>query len=268
MVALFAWPSSFSAVGSGHFSDLRTLARRGRIALHAGFSTAMDGLAASYVSYPHAEAFTQVWETSSAIPGWLNERNAAVLFELIQQLHPQTIVEIGSYLGRSSVLMALGQQLAGVEKPRLITIDPHTGDRQQLERTGAPSLPSYGLFCNYVEAAGLSSVIESRVATSIEIGKEWSDQIDLLYVDGWHSFDAVLVDGRLFLPHLSPSGVAVFDDYKRYPEVAKAVDALDIEGTFHLWTQVFGQAIGGLESRPVPEIERVLRTGRIQWLSR
>lgn len=235
-----------------------------RAAVVKMFQAASEVAATAYVTYPHAQAWAQVWGDTSAVPGMLAEHGGAVLFEAVQHVRPGTVVEIGSYLGRSTVLLALSQRAAGVPSPRLVAIDPHTGDRQHLADLGIPELPSYDLFRHHVAAAGVSDIVEAVVASSGEVGRSWDEPIDLLYVDGWHSFDAVMEDGRLFLPHLRSEGVVIFDDYSRYAEVAAAVKGLDREGAFHFWGPAYGRAIGGRASEPSPGIKRMLRPERLR----
>jgi hypothetical protein len=86
--------------------------------------------------------------------------------------------------------------------------------------------------------------------------------VDLLYVDGWHSYDAVIADGQAWLPHLSSRGVVVFDDYACYPEVRAAVEELADRGLYRPWGSVFGQAIGGTQADPPPSLRRALLLSR------
>ena len=202
-----------------------------------------------------------VWRKVDHIPGWFHEGSAAALYGVIREQRPETIVEIGSYLGRSSVFFALSLREAR-RGGRLVAVDPHTGDRQQLEGLAAESLPSFELFREHCRAAGVEDLVDARVATSLEVAASWSGAIDLLYVDGWHSYDAVVADGKAWLPHLSATGVVVFDDYSAYGEVEQAVHELAALGLLRLWGTVFGQAVGGASSDPPPALQRALRVSR------
>jgi len=248
----------------GEPSPWRAALRGARLALTNGVHAALESAEVSYVSWRYAEAFDRVWTTVYWVPGWMPEPDGAVLFETIQELRPQLVVEIGSYLGRSTVLMGLALKHAGIPSPRLVAIDPHTGDRRQLERLGATELNSNDLFRQHISATGLDGIVEPRLAKSADVGRTWEEPIDLLYVDGWHSFEAVVEDGRMFLPHLRPEGVAIFDDYRRFPEVAEAVTALDREAAFHFWGPLFGRAAGGHSEEPPAFMKRMLVPGRLR----
>jgi predicted O-methyltransferase YrrM len=179
------------------------------------------------------------------------------MYALMRSQPPRTIVEIGSYLGRSTVFFALAVRDTN-PGGRVVAIDPHTGDRQQLEALSAQRLPTFELFCRHCDAAGVSELVEAHVATSLEVATGWSQPIDLLYVDGWHSYEAVIADGEAWLPHLSSKGVVVFDDYGVYGEVRDAVHDLAERGLYRPWGAVFGQAIGGVSETPPAALKRAL----------
>lgn len=222
------------------------------------------------LAWPYRYAFADVWRTVDWIPGWFSEGSAAALFGVMRETPPTTVVELGSYLGRSTVFFALTLQQVRPDG-RVVAVDPHTGDRQQLEGLTAERLPSFELFRQHCRAAGVEELVTPRVMPSLDAAADWSGPIDLLYVDGWHSYDAVLADGRAWLPQLSADGVVVFDDYLAYEEVRSAVDRLAADGLFHLWGQVFGQAFGGSKPTPPPSLKRALllsRGGLVRWVRR
>ena len=155
------------------------------------------------ITWPYRCDFFAIWRTVDFIPGWFTEGSAAVLYGIMRSERPRTVVEIGSYLGRSTVFFALTMRQVD-PTGQVVAIDPHTGDRQQLEGLAAPRLASFDLFQQHCQAAGVEDLVSPRVATSIEAAAEWSGPIDLLYMDGWHSYDAVISDADAWLPHLSP----------------------------------------------------------------
>jgi predicted O-methyltransferase YrrM len=209
------------------------------------------------LKWPYRHGFDPIWQTVDCIPGWFHEGSAVVLYTLMRARPPRTIVEIGSYLGRSTIFFAL--TLRGVNpRGRVVAIDPHTGDRQLLDRLGVDRLSTFELFRQHCRAAGVEELVEAHVAASLEVARGWSDAVDLLYVDGWHSYDAVVADGEAWLPHLSPQGVVVFDDYNAYDEVREATHDLAARGGFALWGSIFGHAIGGLTAEPPDALRRAL----------
>jgi predicted O-methyltransferase YrrM len=210
------------------------------------------------VKWPYRHEFDAIWRTVEWVPGWFHEGSAAVMFGVMRAQPPRTIVEIGSYLGRSTVFFGLAlKELC--PRGRVVAIDPHTGDRQQLEGLAAERLATFDLFRQHCRAAGVEAVVEARVAGSLKVAASWSEPVDLLYVDGWHSYDAVIADGEAWLPHLSARGVVIFDDYVAYREVRDAVDELAARGLYHHWGVIFGQAVGGAATEPPATLRRALR---------
>lgn len=258
----FAPPVYDPIVVSGATQRSKRLLEVARLSLKEAARAGRDVCVSEYLVDPHRRLFTDAWSIVENIPGWLTKPNAASLFETVINQRPSTVVEIGSYLGRSTVLLSLAAKKAG-RPATVFAVDPHTGDRQQLERLGAEALPSFLLFQENCRAAGVEDIVRPLLSTSTAAGKDWTEDIDVLYVDGWHSYEAVIEDGRTWLPHLAPNGVAVFDDFVAYPEVSCAVYDLVSPNRLHLWGNVFGQAMLGRSPTPPPGVRRAVRAARV-----
>jgi len=211
--------------------------------------------------------FEGIWEVADNVPGWFEEINAVAIFQVLAELRPQRIVEIGSYMGRSTVFF--GRSLMELDSGgRVTAIDPHSGDRQQRERFDMSEIPTFDMFRTHIRLAGLDPLVDPIVAASSEAAKDWTEPFEFLFVDGWHSYDAVLADGREWIPKLSESGVAVFDDALQYDDVRQAISDLHSEGTLHLWGHFYGQAFTGRSATPPPSVQRLLHTGRLARYAR
>ena len=131
---------------------------------------------------------------------------------------PGVTLEIGSFKGLATVALAYGARHGGHD--RVHTVDPHTGDRQDLEARAADALSSETDFRRNLERAGLAGEVVAYTMTSDELSSRWSaGRIRVLFVDGWHSYDAVASDLRNWVPRLAPGGVIVVDDYLNYDDV-------------------------------------------------
>lgn len=204
--------------------------------------------------------FRQAWPTLEAIEGWRYRQDLALLYLLARDVSaPGLTLEIGSYKGLGTVALALGARDGGHDTVH--TVDPHTGDRQALEAAGAALPSSEADFERNLKEAGFADSVVAHTALSDELFERWNGSpLRLLFVDGWHSYDAVASDLRNWVPLLSPGGAVLVDDYDNYPDVAQAVeDAGDLLPT--------GRARAGrmrlFHDGPLPESVR--RYLRIPW---
>jgi predicted O-methyltransferase YrrM len=242
------------ATGGSEVADaIRVLRRSSRTLIRQARARYTTDL----IKWPHRHAFDSIWQIVERVPGWFHEGSAAVMYALMRDQPPEIVVEIGSYLGRSTVFFGLALKDVNPQG-RVVAIDPHTGDRQQLEGLSTERLATYDLFRQHCMATGVESLVDPRVAASVEVAAGWSEPVDLLYVDGWHSYDAVVADGEAWLPYLSAHGVVIFDDYVAYGEVREAIHDLADRRLYRLWGSIFGQAIGGAAGEPPAAVRRAL----------
>lgn len=160
----------------------------------------------------------------SPIEGWRYRQDLALLYALARDLPGSGLtLEIGSFKGLATTALAIGCRDGG--RAPVHTVDPHTGDRQDLEALGLQELSSLDAFRTNIDRARVADMVTPYVMTSDELSLQWpGDTMRLLFVDGWHSYDAVRSDLRNWAPRVDPGGVIVIDDYRNYDEVARAVD--------------------------------------------
>lgn len=229
-----------------------------RTAASAGFNALLRR------AFTRDEGFDQALGEIMHIPGWFSETNAAAFWAAMSERRPRTVVEIGSYLGRSTVFLGQAMRRWSPADARLVSIDPHTGDRQQLEGVGLDTIPTLELFRLIIEGARLSDLVDIRVATSDEAAVGWSQDIDLIFVDGWHSYEAVRGDIRNYAPHLTANGLVCFDDYGTYGEVHRAVQDGCAETGLTVYGSVLAQAWAGRTPEPPRALVRGLRYARLR----
>ena len=58
-----------------------------------------------------------IWRTVEFVPGWFHEGSGVVAYALMAGRPPRTVVEIGSYLGRSTVFFGLAVKALGTRRP-------------------------------------------------------------------------------------------------------------------------------------------------------
>lgn len=120
------------------------------------------------------------------------------------------VLEIGSFKGRSTVVLARGALWAGQD--RVVACDTFTGPSEtDPDVTGS----TYEAFAAALERHGLTEHVEVRPQLSSELAREWSRPIRLLWIDGDHTYEGVKADVDGFVPHLAPGAVVAFHDVGR-----------------------------------------------------
>lgn len=120
--------------------------------------------------------------------GWLREAQARLLWRAAERVPPGgRIVEIGSYQGKSTVVLA---RAAGPQV-EVVAIDPHAGnDRGPGQWTGSSAAgeSDHQLFLANLEAAGVAERVRHVREFSEHAHPLVDGSIDLLYVDGAHGY--------------------------------------------------------------------------------
>ena len=152
------------------------------------------------------------WAAAKQVPGFLVE-NEARLLGLIAACTPCSgaIVEIGSFKGKSTVILAKVAKHYGLGP--IVAIDPHNFNSAELEdyRTAAGAT-SYQEFLKNLESAGVSDQVEDHRAYSSQMAGTWNRPIRFLWIDGDHTYQGAKSDFDGFFPHVSPQGVVAFHD--------------------------------------------------------
>src|SRR6185503_19008995 len=121
------------------------------------------------------------------IPGWLSEDEAITLFELAGSLpgHHSVVVEIGSWLGKSSLVIAKGLKKNG--EGVLYCIDPFNADGDEAWTTvysniaAQQKLPLQEQFVSNMKRHRTFDVIKVLAGYSTEFADKFSHPIDLLF---------------------------------------------------------------------------------------
>lgn len=152
------------------------------------------------------------------IKAGLTEDHVLALFDAARNLPEDNpvIVEIGSFLGRSAVAFSLA--LKDKRGGRLYSIDPFNADSDPVS---APTLrrvaqetemPLIDQFRENVNRYGSLKHVEVLQGYSQDISKNWTKPIDLLYIDGDHSYAAVRRDYLEWTPFIKPGGFLAMHD--------------------------------------------------------
>jgi len=152
-------------------------------------------------------AFLRIWPAVDRIEGFLvSPHQERWLFNAAKRLSDHaTIVEIGSFKGRSTTCLAYG--VKGSAK-HIFAIDTFEGNDKDFGRKAS----YYDTFLANLTGNGLSSYVTALRGISSEVGKTWRRPIDLLFIDGGHEYEDVLTDFETFYPYVVPGGLVAFHD--------------------------------------------------------
>lgn len=143
--------------------------------------------------------------------------------------HNSICVEIGSYLGASSCYIAASKNCQ-----KLYCID-----------TWANEGMSEGLRDTFDEFIINTKQFQNKIITlrgkSYDIGKNFSQNIDFLFIDGDHSYDGVKKDIEIWLPKLRSNGILMMHDCGWATGVQKVIieDVLSIMKKYQYTPNMF-----------------------------
>jgi len=162
-----------------------------------------------------------------SIEGHITARQCATLFYFAYTLPgPGPIVEIGSFKGKSTVWM--GQALKQrAENIKVVAIDPHINTRDTEVVPDYEEESSYEAFLNNVSVVGLDKWVEPVIKTSEDAAKDWNQPIRLLFIDGSHRYEDILLDLQLWEPEVNTGGIIILHDTKPtgpFPGVCRAIN--------------------------------------------
>lgn len=158
-----------------------------------------------------------------AIEGWLNHMEGYVLYRLARDGEGAgAIVEIGSWMGRSTAWLAAGSMAAGREPVHAVDTFKGSAVHQGnavLREEGT----TYHRFAENLERVGVFDHVKPIIGDSRTAAAIWNGRpIRLLFIDGDHEYEAVKADFELWLPHVVPGGYVVFDDVnEKWPGVQR-----------------------------------------------
>ncbi|WIX06153.1 class I SAM-dependent methyltransferase [Xanthomonas oryzae] len=164
---------------------------------------------------------------------------------LVQQLRPQSIVELGTHTGAS--FLAFCQAVEEQElTSRVFAVDSWEGD----EHAGFYGDDIYDQLRGYQQRnyPGISEMLRMRFSEALEYFAD--DSIDLLHIDGLHTYEAVREDFETWLPKLTSRAVVLFHDtcvrergfgvWKYWAEISQQYPAFEFTHTHGLGVLLVG----------------------------
>ncbi|MFD9411960.1 class I SAM-dependent methyltransferase [Streptomyces sp. NPDC059989] len=194
-----------------------------------------------------------------AAKGFMPVREGLALYEAAAEAAALglPLLEVGTYCGRSTILLADAAREAGVSA---ITVDHHRGSEEQQPgwEYHDPTVvdPEIGLmdtlptFRRTLHRAGLEDHVIAIVGRSPQVAATWGGPLGLVFIDGGHTDEHATGDYEGWAPHIAPGGTLVIHDV--FPDPADGGQA-----PYRIYLRAL--ASGAFEEVSVTDSLRVLR---------
>ncbi|MFI1163099.1 class I SAM-dependent methyltransferase [Streptomyces sp. NPDC020801] len=169
------------------------------------------------------------------------------------------LLEVGTYCGRSTVLLADAARQAGVTA---LTVDHHRGSEEQQPgwdyHDPETVDPEIGLmdtlptFRRTLHRAGLEENVVALVGRSPQIAALWNTPLGLVFIDGGHTDEHAAADYEGWAPHVAEGGLLVIHDV--FPD---PVDEFTGQAPYRVYLRALRS--GGFTEVSVTDSLRVLR---------
>ena len=176
-------------------------------------------------------SFPEVFASLRDVEGWMTKYQARRLWDRAGDLAPgNRIVEIGSYHGRSAIVLAT----SAAEGVEVIAIDPHGGnDRgpQQYEGELAEGQRDHETFVANITRAGVIDRIRHVRKASQDATADVPGSVELLYIDGAHRYHPAKADIERWGAKVAPGGTLLIHDTFSSVGVTLAIGATLLGGS-------------------------------------
>jgi predicted O-methyltransferase YrrM len=157
----------------------------------------------------------------NTLPGFLAIQEGVALMSLAASVPgPPSIVEVGSFKGKSTSFLAAGCLFAG--HGHVYAVDHFRGSLEHqkggIEETreivnAGTTLPE---FQRNITTLGLRGYITERIGASSDMAKDWDKPIRLLFIDGDHSYAGTSADFNTWYPFLDDGAILCMHDYQNH----------------------------------------------------
>ena len=146
------------------------------------------------------------------VQGWMSPGQAATLYDAATRCPDGgTIVEIGSFQGRSTIVLASAAPAGAA----VVAIDPHAGnDRgpQEIDGYADAAADDHAIFLANLERAGVAERVRHVRMFSDAALTEVNGPVDVLYIDGAHRYGPARADVRDWGARVSDGGTMLIHD--------------------------------------------------------
>ncbi|MBT2387170.1 class I SAM-dependent methyltransferase [Streptomyces sp. ISL-11] len=129
------------------------------------------------------------------------------------------LLEVGTYCGRSTILLAAAARDAGTVA---VTVDHHRGSEEQqpgweyhdtsVVDPVVGRMDTLPTFRRTLHEAGLEEHVIAVVGRSPQVAAVWGRPLGLVFIDGGHTDEHASADYEGWAPHVAPDGLLVIHD--------------------------------------------------------
>lgn len=172
------------------------------------------------------ERVDNLLQKAKYIDGWFSKADSDLLFETVSHLTGNgCIVEIGSWCGKSLTYLTAGA-LKAEFKNKIYSIDPFltsTNEPNGIYETFITNLKRLGIYENIIHIKEKSQIA----------GLHFNDDIEFIFIDGFHKYDAVKKDFELFYPKVIENGFIAFHDVFSFAGPTKLLsEIINVDNSF------------------------------------
>ncbi len=161
----------------------------------------------------------------SQVKGFLDEEEGQALYKYAYEAASNgPCLEIGSYCGKSAIYIG---SACKARNSILFSVDHHAGSEEQQpgEAYFDPALfnkltnrvDTFGVFRRTLNRARLDDTVVPLVCQSEVAARAWATPLNLVFIDGGHSYEAVYTDYHCWARHLLPGGYLLIHDIFKNP---------------------------------------------------
>jgi FMN phosphatase YigB (HAD superfamily) len=209
---------------------------------------------------PHdVEFFADIDRPDFAVALWAGHRWFG--YDLVRWARPERVVELGTHYGCSFFAFCQAA-LADRSDCELVAVDTWEGDGHTIYDEDV-----HQVFTTILERR--FATLNTRVLRSTfddAIDQVADDSVDLLHIDGLHTYEAVRHDYETWLPKLAPNGIVLFHDVAPSSGLGSARYWLEIRDSGPGFAFLHSLGLGVLLPKGIEGRQELLELGESSWL--
>ena len=188
---------------------------------------------------------SDILRTVARVEGQLTEREIACLACLASvRTASGGVLEIGTFKGRSTIVLAMASQLG--QKERIMAVDPLTSPGVTDPALKAGECSAWEPLQANLKLAQVEHLVEFHQQYSADLARTWpaGRELRLLWIDGDHTYRGAKTDFDLFSPFLADGAIVAMHDVLHHHGGPARVFAEDILLSPHFGAAGFSGSIG------------------------